>query len=99
MKIFRIILVLLVGFCLTPFNYGTLAEASGKKRLLVVDSYHREYLWSQDTNGGVVAAFLDFKYLDNEKQGEEYTKKDYVESSKAVIKKLWMDTKRKTYYI
>jgi len=66
-----------------------------RKRIIVVSSYHREYLWSQDTHMGVVEAFLNFKYLDNKRQGEEYTRNDYVESSRAVIKKLWMDTKRK----
>lgn len=95
MKIWKILLVLLMGFCIVSISYGA-SEKASKKRILVVSSYHREYLWSQDTNRGVVAAFLDFKYLDNEKQGEEYTKKDHVESSKAVIKKLWMDTKRKS---
>jgi putative ABC transport system substrate-binding protein len=66
-----------------------------KTRIIVVSSYHREYLWSQATNEGVCAAFLEFGYLDNSDQIKEYTKNDYVESSTAVIKKTWMDTKRK----
>lgn len=67
-----------------------------KTRIIVVSSYHREYLWSQETNEGVCAAFLEFGYLDNSDQIKEYTKNDYVESSNAVIKKTWMDTKRKS---
>ncbi len=66
-----------------------------KARIIVVSSYHREYLWSQRTNDGVCAAFLEFGYLDNSDQIKEYTRNDYVESSTAVIKKTWMDTKRK----
>ena len=91
MKIFRIVLVLLVGFCVTTFSYG----ASKKARIFLVSSYHREYLWSQDTHAGVCAAMLDFNFLDNEKQVKEYTENDYVESSNAVVKKVWMDSKRR----
>jgi len=69
--------------------------ASAKTRIFVVDSYHREYLWSQDTHTGVCAAMLDFGFLDDEKQVKEYTENDYVESSRAVVKKVWMDSKRK----
>ncbi len=71
-------------------------EASDEKtRIAIVSSYHREYLWSQETNTGVITAMLEFGYLDNDRQGVQYTRDDYVESSRAVIKKLWMDTKRK----
>jgi ABC-type uncharacterized transport system substrate-binding protein len=65
-------------------------------KIFIVSSYHREYLWSQDTNQGVCAALLHFDYLDHEKQAEEYTKNDYVKTSKAEIKKAWMDAKRKS---
>ena len=85
--------LLIVGMTLNFAQTG-LAQST-KTRIMVVDSYHKEYLWSQYTNEGVVAALLDFGYLDNKKQGQTYTRKDYVESSKAVVKKLWMDTKRK----
>jgi len=69
--------------------------ASTKARIFLVSSYHREYLWSQDTHAGVCAALLDFNFLDNEKQVKEYTENDYVESSRAAVKKVWMDSKRK----
>lgn len=39
---------------------------------------------------------LKFGYLDNPSQADEYTKHDYIESSTAIIKKVWMDTKRKS---
>lgn len=66
-----------------------------KTRIFVVSSYHREYLWSQNTNEGLCAAMLKYGYLDNQQQIDEYTKNDTIESSKAIIKKEWMDTKRK----
>ncbi len=66
-----------------------------KTRIMVVSSYHREYIWSQHTNKGLCAALLEFGYLDNQQQTESYTKNDYVESSRVIVKKSWMDTKRK----
>lgn len=75
------------------------AETSGpdgaKSRIVVVSSYHREYLWSHDTNAGLTAALMDFGYLDDAAQGKQLWKNDYVESSKSVVLKLWMDTKRR----
>lgn len=91
MKISKLFCALLIGLCLPPVAHG----ASKKIKILVVSSYHRQYLWSQETNEGLTAAMLRYGYLDNEKQVEEYTKKDSVESTKSVVKKLWMDTKRK----
>ena len=67
-----------------------------KKKILVVDSYHQEYLWSQDTNEGFCAAMLKYGYFDTKEQATEYTENDYVETSKAVVKKHWMDSKRKS---
>ncbi len=92
MKTLRMVSVLVLGLWMTQAAYG----ASENVRIFVVSSYHREYLWSQDTHAGVCAALLDYKFLDNENQVKAYTEKDYVESSQAVIKKVWMDTKRKS---
>lgn len=91
MRIWRLLLVLFIGFCLTSVGYG----ASDTIRIFVVSSYHREYLWSQETNEGLCAAMFRFGYLDNKRQVDEFTKNDYVESSRVVVKKEWMDTKRK----
>jgi len=95
MKIFRIILVLIVSFCLITFSSGAATKTSGKKRLIVVDSYHQEYLWSQHANEGFCAALLKLKYLDNKAQVAAFTHKDYTMSQRAVVKRIWMDTKRK----
>ncbi|MEI6422034.1 MAG: ABC transporter substrate binding protein [Lentisphaerota bacterium] len=83
--------VLLVLMGLVP---GACAEG-GKLRIFVVSSYHREYLWTQDTNKGLCAAFKDFKFLDSDAEVEEFTKNDAIETATVVIKKAWMDTKRK----
>jgi ABC-type uncharacterized transport system substrate-binding protein len=66
-----------------------------RKKILVISSYHRAYSWTQETNTGLCAAMLNLGYLDNQAQVDEYTATDYVESSKIILKKLWMDTKRK----
>ena len=67
-----------------------------KVRFLVVSSYHREYLWSQDTNRGFIAAMTEHGYIDDEAQAETFTSDDRVITSRAEICKLWMDTKRQT---
>ncbi|MFH1398168.1 MAG: ABC transporter substrate binding protein [Candidatus Omnitrophota bacterium] len=92
MKLEKIIFVLLFVFGLVSVSYGE----PKKIRIFVVSSYHREYLWSQDTHKGVCAALLDFKFLDNKAQTDEYTQNDYLKTDKIVIKKAWMDTKRKS---
>lgn len=68
---------------------------SNKHRIFVVSSYHREYLWSQDTQKGLCSGLIEFGFLDDVNQADEFTKTDYVESSSSVVKKVWMDTKRK----
>lgn len=72
-----------------------LVPSTGKVKIFVVSSYHREYLWSKDTNDGFCDAMLKFGYFDNKEQVNAFTNNDYSESSKSVIKKMWMDTKRK----
>lgn len=75
---------------------GPAAHAAGadKHRVVIVSSYHREYLWSQDTAAGVNAGLLEAGWLDSEQQAARLAREDEVESSRARIVKLWMDTKR-----
>lgn len=70
--------------------------ASQKLKIVLVDSYHREYLWSQYTHEGFAKGLLKRDYLDNQTQADELLKNGTVESSKAIIRILWMDTKRKS---
>ncbi len=68
---------------------------SSKTRIMIVSSYHREFLWSQGTNKGICSALYKFGYLDNQNQELQFTQTDFVETSTTMIQKLWMDTKRK----
>ena len=76
-------------------SIGSVSAAGMQKRILVVSSYHREYLWSQDTNAGVVSALLELGYLENVAQGETFSRDGLLHTPKLILKKLWMDTKRK----
>jgi ABC-type uncharacterized transport system substrate-binding protein len=86
---------LLVIFCLGLCLLSVASHAWAKKRIFIVSSYHRSYLWSQETQQGLSEAMLNYGYLDNRQQSEALAQHDYVESTQAVIKKDWMDTKRK----
>jgi len=86
-----------IGICLSLIiaGSGDAHASSGKIKILIVSSYHREYVWSQDTNKGFCAAMLKFGYFDNQAQADAYTRNDVVETSRVIVKKLWMDAKRK----
>lgn len=94
MKRFWNVMALVCMLCIVV-GPGSAASEEKRVRFFVVSSYHREYPYSQETNQGLCAAMLKFGYVDNQAQADEYSKNDYVESSTAVIKKVWMDTKRK----
>ncbi|MEY4864151.1 MAG: hypothetical protein RLZ51_2246, partial [Pseudomonadota bacterium] len=72
-----------------------LAQPKRKQRIFIVSSYHRAYLWSQSTQKGIGAALLKYGYIDNESQASQLAINDATESSRAIIRKDWMDTKRK----
>ncbi|MBW8035065.1 MAG: hypothetical protein FVQ79_05390 [Planctomycetes bacterium] len=78
---------------------STVAFAASKRpkksKIFIVSSYHKTYLWSQDTQKGLCDAMVNFGFLDNKDQADKFTKNDYIESSSAIVKKAWMDTKRK----
>lgn len=61
----------------------------------MVSSYHREYLWSQETRKGLCAGLLEYGFLDNAEQAAEFLQTDHLETSSCVLKEAWMDTKRK----
>lgn len=94
MKQYNYIFISLLIVALLP---TMLWSAGAKKaRIFVVSSYHPEYLWSQDTSKGVVDALLEYGYFDNKDQVNSFLKTDFAETSKMVIQKFWMDTKRKS---
>jgi ABC-type uncharacterized transport system substrate-binding protein len=90
MPLAKLALVLVALFCSNAYALG-----DQKRRILVVSSYHPEYLWSQSTQRGLVQAMLDYGYLDNPNQGVAFTRDDAIESTKAVVRKVWMNTKRR----
>jgi len=83
-----------IGLCST--GQGAPKKNSVKKRIIVVSSYHTDYAWSQDTNQGFCASMLKYGYFEDRAQADEYTRNDYVETAKVVVKKMWMDAKRNT---
>jgi ABC-type uncharacterized transport system substrate-binding protein len=91
-KMFVVVSLSFFLFGLVPAGYAQ----SKKLRLFIVSSYHREYLWSQDTGAGLCAALKDFKFIGDDQQIEELKKNDFLETDLVVIKKVWMDTKRKS---
>jgi ABC-type uncharacterized transport system substrate-binding protein len=91
----------LLGAGLCAVAFGSLPDLAAaqtpprKLRIYIVSSYSRDYLWSKSTQQGVNAAMLKLGYLDNEVQGQMLLRDDAVESRRAVVRKAWMDTKRK----
>jgi ABC-type uncharacterized transport system substrate-binding protein len=67
---------------------------TGPHRIFVISSYHKEYLWSQDTQKGLCAGLLEFHFLDDAGQAAEFTRTDTATSSRCVLQKTWLDTKR-----
>ncbi len=95
MKLGKFLLILIVLLSFSSTGYGAAKNAPFKKRIFLVSSYHREYNWSIETNKGFCNALLKFGHFDNGDQISAYTINDYVETSRSVIKKMWMDSKRK----
>ncbi|MBF0595671.1 MAG: hypothetical protein HQL22_12005 [Candidatus Omnitrophica bacterium] len=89
----NVLTVFLIAFIVMA---PTVQAAPGKLRIFVVSSYHRDYLWSQQTQQGFCAALKDFKFLETDQQIEDFTKNDVLETDTVVLKKAWMDTKRKS---
>jgi len=69
--------------------------AEKKKRILIVDSYDRGYLWSQSTQRGLNAAMIKHGYLENDALAKRLVDTDAVETPKVIVKKLWMNTKKR----
>lgn len=93
MKSFKIFFVLISSLI---FVFPLFAEKNQTK-ILIVCSYARGYPWAEDTHRGAMDALLEFGYLENQEQLKQLDENDYVETSKAIIKKEWMDTKKKSH--
>jgi ABC-type uncharacterized transport system substrate-binding protein len=69
-------------------------NALEKKRIFIVSSYHKEYLWSQSTRKGLLSAMRVYSYLDNDQQATSDISEDTIQSSRMIARWAWMDTKR-----
>ena len=73
-------------------------QAQGKpapKRIFIVSSYDRAYIWSKSTQEGVNAAMRKVGYLTTDQQVREFLRTDRLQTDKVVLRKMWMDTKRR----
>lgn len=70
------------------------AHPDGPRRIFIVDSYDRGYIWSQQTQKGVGAAMRRLGYLHGEEE-RRLERDDALESVHVVVRKAWMDTKRR----
>jgi ABC-type uncharacterized transport system substrate-binding protein len=97
MMICRYLFMALLALSMAANAHGDTgkAEPKEKKRIFVISSYHKDYLWSKSTQQGLSDAMLKYGYLDNHQQMVDLATNDYVESSKTVVQKDWMNTKRK----
>lgn len=84
----------LIFFIVLCININSLFSTD-KKEILIIQSYHRDYHVSTPGDTGVLNYFLEVGYLDNREQISEFIESDRVETSKVIIRELWMDSKRK----
>lgn len=94
-RILKTFIIFIAMFGLAWGAYGGLKKTA-KRRILVISSYQKDVAWSLDTNEGFCAAMLKFHYFENREQADEFTRNDYIETPRVVVKKLWMDSKRKS---
>ncbi len=94
MKTGKIVLILCLGVLWASVCFGAPEQMLAKKRILVVDSYHKNYAWSTMTNAGFCDAMLQLGYLDNKEQIVSFDERDRVESSKIIMQRTWLDSKK-----
>jgi ABC-type uncharacterized transport system substrate-binding protein len=71
------------------------AHQDGPRRIFIVDSYDRSYIWSQQTQKGVAAAMRRLGYLHSEDEERRLEQADALETRHVSMRKAWMDTKRR----
>ncbi len=92
-----IVRMAMLGLGLLAIWLPTTAPAAEKqKRIFIVSSYDRDYLWSHSTQRGVNAAMRKYGYLQNDLQSKRLVDTDSVETPTAIVKKMWMHTKQKS---
>ncbi len=92
---FRVVIVILLALSCRAWESHGAQKKQARKRILVISSYQKDVEWSRETNEGFCAAMRKFGYFETSGQSDEFTKNDSVETPRVVLKKLWMDTKKK----
>lgn len=88
--------VVVVMLCLIFIPGAHAAEGQYRQfRIFIVSSYHSTYLWSHETQAGLCAALLEAGLLNSIDEQNEFTRTDFLETDRVVLRKSWMDTKRK----
>ena len=87
---------LLLVLCLASPASAAPGKEPARKKIMVVSSYSKAYLWSQETNRGFCDAMLKFGYFDHQAQAEEFGRNDEVETSRVIVKRMWMDSKKRS---
>lgn len=89
--VFRFLIIVCTLFTLS-------AQAASPKRIAIVSSYHPEFLWTSETNEGVLKALYEHGYLVDPSEGEIFTREEFYQNDKVVLQKWWMDSKRKSTF-
>ena len=94
---FALRLAALAAACTLPHAAAgqTGAAADRRRRIFIVCSYDRSYIWSQQTQRGVNAALRKFGYVSAAEEPGLLAEQDGFENGSVVLRKAWMDTKRR----
>jgi ABC-type uncharacterized transport system substrate-binding protein len=94
---FALRLAALAAACTLPHAAAgqTSAAADRRRRIFIVCSYDRSYIWSQQTQRGVNAALRKFGYVSAAEEPGLLAEQDGFENGSVVLRKAWMDTKRR----
>jgi putative tryptophan/tyrosine transport system substrate-binding protein len=89
MKLSKIIILLIL------ITISFALHASKPFNIAIISSYHPEYIWTKETGEGVLKALYETNYLTTPQEAEEFTRNNYLANDKVILKKWWMDSKRK----
>jgi len=87
---------LLAAMLVCTAGAAAATQEQRKIKILVVNSYHRGYVSSQDAHRGFCDAMLAFGYLDDKPQAEACAQRDEMETSSIIVNHQWMDAKRRS---
>ncbi|MGH1441600.1 MAG: ABC transporter substrate-binding protein [Cellvibrionaceae bacterium] len=65
-------------------------------KIAIVSSYHPEFLWTSETNEGVFKALREDGYSISNEQEQSFIKDNFLETKELILRKWWMDSKRKS---